>query len=211
MDLQIQEQQLRYNIWYSLTDLEKLRIFWNSKEFHLTTNKAYVHSLTSDHTKSSYYYTLVIHNVNTTFVNTVITNIPDNDIVKGNIVVPYVLPNPPNGRYTYRITIFAQSSVIKNNQSSWLSSGFDLDSLLDRKTTSVMQMISYYKLNLLSNETLLVDGDAKLFYRSRTSEIEGESVNADIEKLISLQSFESLGIGGLDQRSAVDQIFDLIS
>ena len=187
MDLHVERTPIKYNIWYSLSDLSLLHILWDSDD--------------------SKYYTLVIHNVDTKFVNGMMINIPGNEITKGTQVVPFVSPNPPNGQYIYRITVFQQPSVIIHTKQSlsWFQSSFDFDSLLQRSTIEVAQFIKYYGLALISNETLVVDGNAKLYYRSRDSEVkelQKEFATIDI-------NFETLGIGGLNEQ-LTDLVRDVI-
>jgi hypothetical protein len=174
MDLQIHNISIKYNIWQNISDLGILQIVWPISMVE------------------SIYYTLVIHNVETNFINVMVINIPGNNINQGNYIVPYIVPNPTNGRYTYRITVFKQESIIDGKENlSWFGSRFDFDSLQERNKEIVIKFIKYYRLSMFVNDTLIVDGDAKLYYRSHNNEIQSSSIPINTD-------FESLGIGGLN-------------
>ena len=138
------------NIWYSSSDLSQLQLIW-------------------DPIPGSY-YTLMIHDIdapypaapnNSPFVHLLITNILDNDISKGTVLIPYLVPNPPEDSqpHRYSFSLYRQQTVIPTLQS------------FNRAQFPLNSFISQHGLNLVQTETIVIDPAQKQFYLIENSEL----------------------------------------
>lgn len=165
MDFYVRTKQIKYNAWQPLEDLQSLRILWKGE--------------TSD------YYTLIMYDTDSFFVNTFIVNIPGNEIVKGTQMIGYIPPNPAigSGRHHYRVSLYYQGPVVLLLK----------DKIAGNINEEVLgRILPEYGMKIIKSEILVVDSDSRMYYRSPNDTIESNSISIDTD-------FNGMGIGGLDK------------
>ena len=136
------------NTWYSLNDLSQLQLTW-------------------DPTPGSY-YTFIIYDIDapypsaphdSPFIHLLITNILGSDISKGTVLIEYLLPNPleDSQLHRYQFSLYRQTTLIPNLQ------------LPNRSQFPLNSFISQNGLELISNETIVVNPSNKQFYLAVSS------------------------------------------
>ena len=103
-------------------DINKLEVFYNNKkikndEFFLPLKLQDVPNIIINCDPSKY-YTLIMYDpdaVGGTFIHWAISNITENNIKIGNIIVPYKGPAPPpkSGKHRYIFILFKQGTNLK--------------------------------------------------------------------------------------------------
>jgi hypothetical protein len=80
----------------------------------ITTNEAKQNIFITWNANSNQYYTLIIYDATISYCHALITSIPGMDVAKGNMILPYKPPSPPDGSepHTYYINIYEQSFYV---------------------------------------------------------------------------------------------------